>query len=216
MPDAAFITAVIPDPRQPRRVLVQVGGRVVARLSGKLAGQLGLSAGQRWEEDLARRVGDAVAYDRVLSATTRWLGRRPRSRAQVQARLESRGVAPPMVQRLMQRLEELGLLDDAALGRELIAQITARRPAGAALLAAKLVQRGLSEELAQRLACEAGADPARTLAQALALARRRQTPWAGLPQASQARRLAGLLARRGFEEDIIHDVLAELGLGGDA
>jgi len=212
MPHHSHITAIEPAARNPKRANIRVGNRVAACLSVKLVTQLGLGVGQVWNEPLAARVREATAYDKALSQAVKMVSRRPLSRAHLQVKLQAQGWEPALTQRVLQRLEELGLSDDEALARQWVAQLTATKPAGPALLQAKLRQRGFAEALIDRLLREQAVVGPSARDEALRLAERKRAALARLDPATQRRRLYGLLARRGFADDLIQEVLDQLKL----
>lgn len=165
--------------------------------------------GQRWDDLLARSVAEAAAYDQALRTAMGKLNRRAMSRSQLNGKLRQLGFDQPLRQRVLDRLTALGLLDDEALGRALIHQVTLRRPAGPRLLREKLAQKGLARPTIDCLLSEvAGStDP---LQQALVLARHHLGQRGGLEPRVRRRRLYGLLTRRGFDPDTIDAALRAL------
>ena len=187
----------------------------------KLIADLGLAVGVRWDDALAGRVADAERYDKALSAAMTRLNRRAMSTKQIVQKLSHLGHDELVVGRVIDRLTELSVLDDEALGGSLIRAANARRPAGPRLLRAKLHQRGIPQAIVDRLLAVADADPAHAIARALELARKKHRALdPQLHPATRARRLWGLLARRGFEAETIRDALQQLGVSpasqGDA
>lgn len=98
---------------------------------------------------------------------------------------------------MIQRLSEWGYLDDAAFAERWVRARLSRRPTGRRGLEAELLTRGLDRETVQHAVERAvGARSERELAE-LVLARR-------LPSgARSAARAKALLARHGFDEDVI-------------
>lgn len=213
------ITAVRDSPRMMQLV---VDGRLVARLSLASVCRMNLSVGQAWTDELAERVWQMQQVESALQQAGRWIARRAMSRRQMVARLEKAGHEPTLVGLVMDRLKELGLLDDESLGRTLIDELRRRRQAGPTLLKKKLLDRGLDEELADRLIEQAiethgqenGVAPsvAGMTGQAYSLAQARLAAWSRLPWATRQRRLASLLQRRGYDESTIEEVLGQCGL----
>ncbi len=203
---AARITALAPSRRDPDRVTIKVSGKPVANLSANLVAEMKLAVDQPWSEALAAQVAAAVEYDQAMREAMRRLGRRPLSTQQLRQYLTQRGHGERAVQRAVGRLMELGLLDDAAFGRELIRQTIARKAAGPRLLRTKLIQQGLDRSMVEDLLAETTPTEA-PLEQAIELARKKLRSLARLDPAVRTRRLWGLLARRGYDPDTIQAVL---------
>ena len=114
------------------------------------------------------------------------------------------------VEKLLARLQEQGLLDDAAYAHSR-ARSLRRRGASARAVRARLAAKGIGRQLAEQaladLAEEQGGDP--ELAAAAAFARRRRLgPWR-LPEARAERRLRDLaaLGRQGFSVSLARKVI---------
>ncbi len=209
------ITAIEPQPRNEKLAAIKVEGKRVAVLSLAAIARLGLQVGSAWDAQLAQRIADEQAYEAVLHQATRWLDRKMLSVTEVRSKLAARNVPAEVCDHVIQRLEQLGLLDEAALGRLVIDQVRARGAAGPVLLRDRLLKRGLNETLADELLAQQKDqnDPTDTSFQeALTLAQKKQRSMAGLDTPTQRRRLAGVLARRGYDEETVLSVLEYVGL----
>jgi regulatory protein len=166
----------------------------------------------------ARRVqpGGAVPLDgeRAASAEAahavalRLLTTRARTRAELRRRLEERGFTAAAVAETLDRLEQVGLVDDEALA-ETVAEGRAAQGLDAPAIAVELRDRGVDPAVAERAAqaavpAESRADRCRRVAQA------RLAQLHGLPPATQLRRLASYLARRGYPAELAEAVAREL------
>jgi len=200
------ITAISPTKRDPGRGMIKVGGRVVATLAYTLIDELGVTVGQTWDERLAGRVAATVAYDQCLRAALRRLERRAFSRSQLRLKLCGLDFPEDVIERALDRLTELGVLDDAGYGEALVRAILRSKPAGPRLVRQKLFQKGLEAELIDRLVAEAfaGHDQAED---AERLARQKLKTLSRYDKQTQKRRLWGALARRGFDSEAITEVV---------
>jgi regulatory protein len=82
----------------------------------------------------------------VLAAAARFLEVRPRSVAEVRRRLRSAGYAAALVEHAVERLVELGFLDDAAFARAWVESRDRARPRGERALRLELRQKGVGRE----------------------------------------------------------------------
>lgn len=208
---AAAITAIEPVKDHPAMRTIKVAGRTAGRLSARSVEAMGLAVGQGWTAELAARVAEAEEFEHCLRRASRWIDRRAMSRAEVARKLAAlpEPPTPAVRERVLERMEQLTLLDDAALGRALIEELRGKGKAGPALLRAKLLARGIDETLAEQLV-EATAETGDPLEPARAAARKKTASLAHLPGPVAARRLAGMLARRGFSEDVVQRVIEEI------
>ena len=145
---------------------------------------------------------EARAHDICL----RLLTVRARTRVELAAALARRGIPEEPVERVLDRLAEVGLVDDAAVAQAVVETYTARGLARRAV-AAKLHQRGVPDDAVG--AALAGLPPDQEIDGARALVSRRQRQLSGLPPQTQARRLAGQLARRGYSAEVVSRVVRE-------
>ena len=204
------ITAIVSAKRKPGRYVVKVDGRAVATLRERSVADLGLAVDQLWDERLATDVARAAAFDKAYGDAATRLNRRAMSRRQLHDKLRQLGHDRETVDQVMDKLESLRLVDDEALGRELIRQIADARPAGAPLLRSKLMQRGLDHELIDRLLDELAPTSEQAAEGAAELARKKLRTMTRLDPNTRKRRLWSMLARRGFDSDTIQAAMADL------
>jgi regulatory protein len=150
----------------------------------------------------------AASADAAHAAALRLLTTRARSRAELERRLLERGFAAAAVAETLDRLERVGLVDDRALA-EAVAGGRAERGLDAPAIAAELRDRGVDPTLAERAAQAAvpgdvRADRCRQVAET------RLAQLEGLPPATQLRRLAAYLARRGYPAELAESVARDL------
>jgi regulatory protein len=203
------ITAIKPTQRDPKRVTVRVGRKVMGTLPISKVHELGLEVGQVWDDALAERVAQAGAFDKALRQAMNRLNRRALSRRDLGQKLHGLGYDEPVREAVLDRLTELKFIDDEVYGRALIDATMRRKPAGPQLLRQKLYQKGIDRSLIERLVSEA--TDAQDLAPgAVELARKKLRTLQRVDPETRKRRLYGLLARRGFNPDTISSVMAEL------
>lgn len=135
------------------------------------------------------------------------LRRRPLSAQEMADRLGKLGHAPDQIAPLIEDLRASRLIDDRRLA-EAVAAAELRGHASNSRIADRLRARGVRPEAPTQALADDGrseSDRATDLARhALA------TRLAALPVAVQARRLAGLLGRRGYDDETVRTVIAEL------
>lgn len=120
----------------------------------------------------------------------------PRSRSDLATTLAERDVPDDVARRVLDRFEELALVDDRAYAEMLVRSRRATRGLARAALARELRQHGIGDEVAQ--AALAALDSDDELETAQALVRRRLAATRGLDRDTRVRRLAAMLARKGY------------------
>lgn len=139
----------------------------------------------------------------------RLLSIRPRSVREISDRLARKGFERTAVEAVVADLAELGLLDDRKFARDWIENRQHFRPTGVIRLRQELFVKGIDREIADQAVREYKND-ADEFPAALDLARRKQKLFRKLDADTAKRRLAGFLARRGYESSIVSKVLKEL------
>jgi regulatory protein len=105
-------------------------------------------------------------------------------------------VPPELATRLLDRFEEVGLVDDAAFARSWIASRQPGKGLARRALAQELRRKGVDDTVAREALDEI--DPDDEEAAARALVRKKLRSMRGADQATATRRLAGMLARKGY------------------
>jgi regulatory protein len=137
----------------------------------------------------------------------RLLNDSPKSRAQLAAAMDRRGVSPDVAEKVLDRFEEVGLVDDAALAGMIVrARHTERGLAGPAL-AADLRRRGVDKETAQQAMAQV--TPESEQQRALDLATRKLAATRGLDRQVRLRRTYALLARKGYPSETAHQAITQ-------
>jgi len=198
------------------RAAVSVDGEHFAVLDSEVAARYGVSEGAVLsEEELgeARIAGERpLAMERALNA----LSYRARSAGELRTRLLRAGFAPGTVETVLDRLQELGYLDDGEFARNL-AGARARKGYGPRRAYADLRRGGVGEAVAREAvdwAFSGDADESSEeeggsteLLAAREAAERRYNRGQGSD--AVARRVYGFLSRRGFSAEVCADVARE-------
>jgi regulatory protein len=132
---------------------------------------------------------------------------RSRSRAELAAALQRRGVAEPVAVAVIDRLAGAGLVDDAAYAAQRVQVGRGRRSLGRRALVADLRRRGIEDDVVS--AAVGDPDPELEYDAARLLATARLPRLRGLPVEAQTRRLAGLLTRKGYPAAVVRRVVSE-------
>ena len=151
---------------------------------------------------------DAVGFAREIAL--RQLTVRARTREELRRALTARHVPQQAAQEVIDRFEGVGLINDEVFARDWVSAQN-RRFRGRRTLAQELTAKGIERDLVDQAVSSISAE--QEYQTALTLARRRLSSLAGLDRAVQYRRLAGLLARRGFGAGVVSAVLRDA-LGG--
>jgi regulatory protein len=155
----------------------------------------------------------------VLEAAARFLEVRARSVAEVRRRLTSAGYRTDLVERAIDRLTEIGVLDDEAFARSWVESRDRARPRGERALRQELALKGINREISDEILDErreAGEGTEVDLEAAGRLLARNARSLARVsdPRARRQRAYA-LLARNGFDPDVCRQAAAQLVATGE-
>jgi regulatory protein len=151
------------------------------------------------------RDADPVAFAREIAL--RQLTVRARSRLELARALGKKQVPEEVAKVVLDRLEEVGLVDDAVFARDWLAAGARRQRSRRALLA-ELAEKGVDREVIEAAAADLDAD--RDYLVARAYAERKVVSLARVEPAVRYRRLAGALSRRGFTASVVAQVVREV------
>ncbi len=144
------------------------------------------------------------AYDRAV----RFLGYRPRSRAEVRRHLDEAGIDPELVDATLGRLTEQGYLNDTEFARFWVENRQQFRPKGAQALRQELRQRGVEGAVIDPVL--AGIDQTESAYEAGSGRALRLAALAQADPVAFRRKLSDFLLRRGFEYEVVREVVARL------
>ncbi|HET7684703.1 MAG TPA: regulatory protein RecX [Marmoricola sp.] len=135
---------------------------------------------------------------------------RARTREELAKKLSDKLVPDDIATRLLDRFEEVGLIDDEAFARDWIAERQTGRGLARRALAQELRRKGVDDEVARTALDErADDDPDAELEAARMLVRRKLRSVRGLEQDKAVRRLVGMLARKGHSSGVAYRVVRE-------
>jgi regulatory protein len=133
-----------------------------------------------------------------------------RSRQELRDKLAKRDVPDELAERLLDRFTEVGLVDDEAFARAWVESRQRSRGLARRAIAQELRRKGVDDETARTALDEL--DPVQEEQAARALVRKKLRSVSGVDRTTATRRLAGMLARKGYPAGLAFAVVrAELG-----
>ena len=144
---------------------------------------------------------------RARQVCLRLLTLAPRTRAQLADALRKRGIPDPVAVGVLDRYADAGLIDDAAFARAWVESRHYSRGLAGRALAAELKQRGVDSGEIRDAIEELGPDA--EVATARKLVAQQLAGTRGQPAQARTRRLAGMLARKGYPPGLAFRVIRE-------
>ena len=158
--------------------------------------------------DSQRQGGGPHPRDVARQIVLRQLAIAPRSRAELMQKLAQRGCAADVAASVLDRMTQVGLVDDQAYAQMLVRTQQAERGLARRALAAQLRTKGIDDHLAREalasITDEDECDRAR------ALVEKKLRAMHGLGIEVQTRRLAAMLARKGYSWSVSYTVIREV------
>ncbi len=201
------ITRLAPQQRDPERINVFLDGQFAFGLAAAIVEERGLRVGQTLSPDAIAALRARDEISKAVNKALVFLTSRPRSEREVRERLAQKGVEPPVIEAVLERLAGWGYVGDADFARYWVENRGANQPRGKRLLRQELWQKGVARETVDAVLGEAEIDEAGA---ALTLARKRLHQLRALDEPTQRRRLSAYLQRRGYDYPTIKGALDTL------
>lgn len=150
---------------------------------------------------------DADPHDVARTIVLRQLAAAPRSRKQLADKLRQSDCDEEVATAVLDRMEEVGLVDDAAYAETLMQSQRFGRGLGRRAIGQELRRKGIAGEIIDEQLETIKDEDERERAEALVAKKLRSMH--GLDATVQARRLAGMLARKGYSSSIAWSVIRE-------
>lgn len=152
-------------------------------------------------------MGEPDPHDIARQIVLRQLTNSPKSRAQLEETLRKRRCPDDVAAAVLDRMEEVGLVDDRAYAAMLVRSQQAGRGLATRALAHELRRKGVDDDTAQ--AALDDVDPHAEEERARQLVAKKMRTMHGLDATVQTRRLAGMLARKGYGSELSMRVIRE-------
>jgi regulatory protein len=203
------ITAIQPQRLHPERVNVHVDGAFRLGLSAELVLAEALRVGDEVDE---ARLAELEAKDqtwKARDAALSLLSYRARTSVELKRRLKRKGFDDEVAAATVERLDQLGVVDDAAFAESFVRDRVRLKPRGPRRLAGELRAKGVDDDTARAAIAEVMEREEATEMDLARAAAARWKPRAGEDPARARARLQAFLARRGFSGDAVRAVLGE-------
>lgn len=149
---------------------------------------------------------EASREEQARNLCLRLLTARARTRAELAERLAKRGYPEDVSERVLDRLAEVGLIDDADFAEQWVRSRRANAGKGRRALIAELRTKGVDNDVIDAVLADDDPAAERARAERLVADKLRREKLTD-DDAKLARRLVGMLARRGYGQTMAFDVV---------
>lgn len=204
---AGIVTAVEVQAKRRNRVNVYLDRTFAFGLTNLVAEQAGLRPGLFLTDEQIERLLSTEAFQQAMDSALNFLSYRPRSESEVRRNLLRKKTPPSLVDQVLERLKSSGLVDDTAFARYWAENRETFSPRGQRLIKAELRQKGVGQETIQETIDAGEMDEE---GGAYRVAQKKARSLRGLDRQVFWQRLSGHLARRGFDYEVIREVVSRL------
>lgn len=199
------------DPLQEARDWLRIHGRAEVE-GGPPTSRVSRGPSERGEAARGDSSSDPDADPEAIARAivVRKLAAQDRTRHELASALAAKNVPEEVADELLERYEEIGLVDDQAFARRWVESRQARRHRSRVALRRELAGKGIDRAVVDEAVSQVSGDD--ELAAARSYVEKAARGMSGLDPLVRRRRLADRLARRGFGTDVIGRVLKDLGV----
>lgn len=205
------ISAIQVQKKDPDRCSVFLDGSFAFGLHMNLVADHGLKKGIQLDEDGCRSLIVEDLYFKAMKRCMDYLAYRPRSTSEIEQRLRELQVPETIAARVIDRLNELGYMDDERFALQWASSRHRSKGFGPRRLEMELMRKGISNELARKAVEEACPEEAVEEQLRIQVGKALHRYRHEVDDQKKTQKIIGFLARRGFEIGAIRDALRGLG-----
>lgn len=196
------VTALTIQKRNKERVNIFLDDEYAFSLSILLASRL--RKGQVLSDANIAELRGEDEYERAKESALNFLTYRPRSGQEIERKLKEKQYSPIAIERTIDRLTELGYIDDRTFAKYWLDQRNHFKPRSRFALMQELSFKGVDREIVDEVLSDVDElDAAKRAAQ------KKLSRFRTLPKDEFRKKLAGFLQRRGFGYEIVNEVIAD-------
>jgi regulatory protein len=194
------ITSIKQQIKRADRYSVFVEGKYEFSLSEGALLESKVASGQELTKEQLGEFKKLSADDKLYNQTLRYVAMRPRTDWEIEFYLERKSASPPLVESILNKLSNIGLIDDRKYAQAFINDRKLLRPASRRKITAELRKKRVADEIIQQVTSAEELDD-QTALRAVIERKRRQTKY------QDDTKLMQYLARQGFGYDDIKSAL---------
>jgi regulatory protein len=195
------ITALQTQANNQDRINLFVDDQFLLGISALIVLQMGLRVGQELSSDQLEQLRQEEALQQATNRVLNYLSFRPRSREEIRRYLHKKETPSELIDRVIQRLDELNLINDQSFTEFWVESRERSNPKGAQALKNELRMKGVKRELVDELISDEQDED-----RALRAGRKKAALLARQPEMdfkTFRTRLGPFLQRRGFTYEVI-------------
>lgn len=202
------ITKIENQKKNKERYNIFIDGQFACGVNGDTLIKFGLSTNDEISEDALNAIKnfDEYLYSKKISYD--FLSYRIRSEKEIRDKLKLKEISSGTIEKTVEHLKELKLLNDEEFARQLVNERLSSKPAGKAVLKQKLYQKGISAGIIQKV-LEESINDTNEKDFVKEIFNKYFNKVKGLDVMTQRKKMFDYLARKGFDFDVIKEVISE-------
>lgn len=204
-----LITKILEQKRRANRRSVHLDGKFAFGCNINVVVKFKLKEGMSLSAAQVEAILQGAVRQECFDAAMRFLQRRMHSRDELRRKLTRQEYTSEMVDVVIEDLSRMGYVDDQRFAKTKALSAAQHRQHGRRRVMVELMRAGVENETARR-AVEDVYEATDSLAIARKLAEKKSPALRRLDPQVARRRLAGMLARRGFEYEVVRPVIDEV------
>lgn len=194
-----LVTSIKPQ-RNKKRFNIFVDGVFSFSLGAEALIKTGLKENQEISPKKIEKLIEENEFNKIMDKILRFLSFRPRSKKEILFFLKKKQVGEKVEKMILEKLKELGLLDDKAFAKWWIEQRLAFKPVSKKVLSKQLKQKGISPEIFEEI-ISSGEYP-EEITTAVKILEKRKRVFENLPPLKMEQKAINILLYRGFSYNL--------------
>lgn len=203
------VTALTKQEKRAWRTSIFVDGQFWKAYNTEAIIELGLHEGQRFTLSELDELVHSLERRRAIDRAVLLLSYRPRSIHEIEDRLKKAGFGPDIIDEAVEKLKELGYLDDDAFAQAWLKDRMDSKLYGPKRIKQELRLKGVPDEVVSKNLGE-NSSPEDEYERAHQLAKSKLPSYRDLDKNQLFRRLSQFLLRRGYTSSVVYDVCKAL------
>jgi regulatory protein len=204
-----IITRIIEQKRKANRRSIHLDGRFAFGCNMNVVAKFRLREGMTLSRDQVAAILQGEVRQECFDAAMKFLQARLHSRSELRTKLMRREYGGELIDGVLNDLKRLGYIDDARFAKTKALAAAQHRQHGRRRAMVELLKKGVEKETARSAVADVY-EATDSLSIARRLAEKKASSLRKLEPLVARRRLAGMLARRGFEYDVVKPVIDEV------
>ncbi len=202
------ITKIEKQKKNSKRWNLYIDGEFACGISEDTFLKFGLRTNDEIADDTINEIKKFDEYQYAKKSALDSLSYRIRSTAEIRDKLKSKKISPGTIEKTVEHLDKMGLINDEEFARQLVLSKMGKKPAGKNVIRQKLFQKGISKNTADKVIEELyTADKEDELIADVYNKYAKKVE--GMDKYQKRRKLYEYLVRKGFDNDSINEFLNE-------